>query len=1444
VKRIGYNVAKLVRRLWPQTWWGRVYCATFVLIVIGVFSFISFRVWNEYRAYALSSTELKLLGTNDSKLESKLSYDAAQKQFNFNMKAIQSPGQLQSSLHKSIGAGDPNAPQYALQLPTNPAKGFEYYDVNTQLGFSMTPTAASKVGKLVDEHIVYPLSSGVQAVYTLKDNGLKEDILMPKYIGNSISYGYTLQLPGSLEARALNDGSGAIGIYSADPTLANATADDSSDELLLQSAQTNAQKNYLLFEIPAPVIKQSNGQLSKAQATYSLTGSTLTVHITGLDKATYPLSVDPSVAVATTAQFAAGGADDNNISLGTNQISRSSLSGGSIDQGGSWTATTSFTTAREKMMSVVYDNYLYVMGGDAGSTPFTDVQYAAITGTNGAVSGSWGTTTVLPVALTGASAVAYDGYMYVIGGYTGSATPGSVYYAPINANGTLGSWTATSSMYAAESSGAATVYNGYLYYLGGVATPGTGGVTTVQYAAIEGNGALNTWATDTAFTTGRQSEVATASNGFIYIAGGTNGTTYYADVQYAIINADGTLGSTWTTTTALTGTSYKGSFGGIFDGYFYIMGGTNGTATNAVYYSEVNANGALQAWRTTTSFNTPARAFLGGGFNTYNGTSYAYILGGYTGSVYQADVQVAPIDPEGENTPFTAQFANAQTGSTTANLATADYGVAMANFDGETYAIGGCKTYSSGCTASDTSTEYEGLTSTVSTNHDGVPSGWSAGPALNHARYLGCATGYNGYVYMLGGASSGTTATNYAEYASYNLTSGDLGAWTNSTNTFTTSRYALGCATYNGYIYAFGGMSGTTYYATCEYQSLTSTGTITSGTWSSCGSLPVSLSNFGYAIYGSTIYVAGGTTTGGTKSSAIYIGTMSSTGGITWTTSATTLPTGIQNPGLAVSNGVLYRAGGTDSTGARTDMQYDTITATSDLSGSGTSGWNSGQALPNSNSYFGLIALSTTLIEAGGLSGSTPQNTAYYSLTNNGGDGITPTGVPWSSETSTGFTAMYDMTSTVYNGYLYTAGGFTNTTGASVATIFYTKLNGDGTNSTWATTTLAMPTNRVATAITAYNGYLYLIGGCSAVTISSGQVCSGTLYNTVLYAPISSTGNITAGSWATASNITTARWQGQVVEADGYFYLFGGVQAAANSYLADSQYAVVNSDGSLGSWTMTNSFTTARTNFGAIAYNGYVYILGGYNSSGSQNDVQYALINTSTGALGTFNYTTSFPYARNGPGVSVYNGYLYVVNGYSAGDLSDIQVAPIESNGQVGSWTSGGALGGMDSGAYATYNGYSYWFGGYCGSVCPNNAWSAPISLISRNAHYSALINLGTLFSLNSISITGSLPDAAGTVNYRTAGSNGIFSTTNNALYGLSNPISVACTTTLNTQYVFVFVDISDGVANAVYPDLSQSNVTNISLTYSNHHPPPNLRLRGGKSFQSGSLLPLDTCTS
>jgi hypothetical protein len=350
----------------------------------------------------------------------------------------------------------------------------------------------------------------------------------------------------------------------------------------------------------------------------------------------------------------------------------------------------------------------------------------------------------------GLSSVAYNGYIYVMGGIasasTGDCTAASdycngVFYDSITNAGSLGvSWTATTSFTAtsmpARYDFGAVAYNGYIYVMGGRASASTGDCTAasnicngVFYDSIGSNGALGgSWTATTTFTTtsmpARYQMGSVAYNGYIYVLGGDS-SLHSGDctatndacngVFYDSIGSNGALGGSWTATTTFTTTSMPARSGFsaiVYDGYIYVIGGvsfaSSGDCTyhggvaygcNGVFYDSIGSNGALGgSWTATSSFAL-YREFLGA--VAYNGN--LYIMGGTTqssagdcsnGGSYCNGAFYAPINNNGSIGSWqpTTNF--------TATTMPARYSFGITAYEGNIYVLGGFGSASTGdCTA-------------------------------------------------------------------------------------------------------------------------------------------------------------------------------------------------------------------------------------------------------------------------------------------------------------------------------------------------------------------------------------------------------------------------------------------------------------------------------------------------------------------------------------------------------------------------------------------------------------------------------------------------------------------------------------------------------------------------------------------------------------------------
>ena len=265
-------------------------------------------------------------------------------------------------------------------------------------------------------------------------------------------------------------------------------------------------------------------------------------------------------------------------------------------------------------------------------------------------------------------------------------------------------------------------------------------------------------------------------------------------------------------------------------------------------------------------------------------------------------------------------------------------------------------------------------------------------------------------------------------------------------------------------------------------------------------------------------------------------------------------------------------------------------------------------------------------------------------------------------------------TSVVNNGYLYILGG--NTTNSTyLNTVQFSRINSDGKLGSWYDGN-SFTNARTGHTSLVNSGNLYLLGGYG---------------NDVQYARFDNDGTI--GSWKTTTSFSDGRKGHTSVVYNDYVYVLGGHSGTA--YLNDVQYATLISDGSIWTFGKTTSFSTGRSGHASFIYNGYIYVTGGFNGTYLSN-IQYTTVN-SNGSLGTWTSSpVSLPGGRSGHTAAVYNGYLYIIGGYDGSEyLNDVKYAKINSDGSIGSFSSTEEfLFGRSEHSSIIYNGYLYILGG------------------------------------------------------------------------------------------------------------------------------------------------------
>lgn len=956
---------------------------------------------------------------------------------------------------------------------------------------------------------------------------------------------------------------------------------------------------------------------------------------------------------------------------------------------------------------------------------------------NGACSG-WCTNSAynLPTALTGLSVVAYNGYLYAIGGANSGGTPQTtVYIAKLGANGEPQLWHPT---------GGTPVY----------------------------------WYTDTALSNARSQFAAVAYNNRMYILGGltTSSTVLSSNtVQYATINPTGTLTSWTTTGMSALSTARYGLTAHIYNDVIYVLGGDatfSGSPVTTVEYARLNSDGTMNSWVTTSSMATSGRLTLGGSFSTIFG-GYLYVIGGCTavnGSGYctsiGTDVQLASINADGSLSEF----------NTIIGLTNDRIGHTAIAWQGGLYRLGGCRAQDSGtgvCTDTALDVDYgvinpDGEASTVANSVASGVSPCSGGspyscdvPSASVGNMLNASVIVNGYLYIMGGCTNNACTTQSAGVTYQAIGSdGSLqkpascsGSYTDSYCVSSTSlpsaRGAPGVAVFNNRIYLVGGFPTITNISYVSVNPDGSIGSWSNTDWTTIGGADDLSYTFAYAranpsSAGSSpgnLYVFGGCTndTSGigcsSYSDGVYKCNLSTTGVPSGCTTTGQLQigtvTGASGTGLGAHAGAVYAnyiylmgglaPGITDLTTvryAKFDDSNNVVTV--------SSGWVES---PNNilvgrrrGAGFGYNGY---LYVTGGYDGSDALADIEFARieVSDGSIGA------WDSS-SVSINKRWGLTAPVSNSYAYVIGGCiagaapsscsSRTNSIQTFQIYNNDSGALKSVTSMSDDTYATDTDRWGASAAVLNGYLYVAGGCKSATDCTDAT------NNVQYAALSSTDG-SVGTWASASNgLTADRAWGQLEVAGGYLYYLGGQDDTATNEQSTVYYVGTFSSGNItAAWSTASGgigdtasqAAQARTKFGATVWNNRIYVVAGLDGSAAATNTVYISPQLSSGgniAADSWTSDADVPdVARYGGAVTAYANNLYIFGGNDGTNyLNDAQYTQINSDGTIDAWVFTTSMPGYVSQADAfAANGYMYLVGGRSAtSSCRPLTMVAPVS--------------------------------------------------------------------------------------------------------------------------------------
>jgi len=294
---------------------------------------------------------------------------------------------------------------------------------------------------------------------------------------------------------------------------------------------------------------------------------------------------------------------------------------------GGWSSGPSLPGPLQYSQAIVTKNRVYLLGGSNGPGVVATV-YTAPINADGTL-GTWAVAPTLPGPLDYRQAIVTKNRVYLLGGHNGSVVVATVYTAPINSDGTLGTWATAPSLPGSLYASQAIVTKNRVYLLGGASGVASGMVYT---APINSDGTLGVWATAPSLPVSMHGSQAIVTKNRVYLVSGYVNNGYTTTSYTAPINPDGTIG-VWTSTSPIPRTmSYTQAI--VTKNRVYLLFGADvNTFVTSVYHAPVNADGTLGAWVTGGALPigvgspqviiTKNRIYSMGGWISGNGTSTA-----------------------------------------------------------------------------------------------------------------------------------------------------------------------------------------------------------------------------------------------------------------------------------------------------------------------------------------------------------------------------------------------------------------------------------------------------------------------------------------------------------------------------------------------------------------------------------------------------------------------------------------------------------------------------------------------------------------------------------------------------------------------------------------------------------------------------------------------------
>jgi hypothetical protein len=595
--------------------------------------------------------------------------------------------------------------------------------------------------------------------------------------------------------------------------------------------------------------------------------------------------------------------------------------------------------------------------------------------------------------------------------------------------------------------------------------------------------------------------------------------------------------------------------------------------------------------------------------------------------------------------------------------------------------------------------------------------------------------------------------------------------------------------------------------------------------------------------------------------------------GSSWVESPNQMLVGRRRAAAFGYNGYIYVVGGFDATeGVLADIEFIKVNVSDGSLGSDSDGFivsavtinqRWGLSVSVSNSFAYVIGGCTIGDSPSGCTTRTDVIQTFQVYNNDSG---APAGYSTSANTYSTNPNRIGASSVVLNGYIYVAGGCASATDCTTAVTDVSRaaIDVNGNVGSWSSTTAGLPAARAWGELETAGGSLYYIGGQSSTSTDE---------RSEVYYATPSSGDVT--SWSTASNgLPAARTKFSSTVWNNRIYVAGGLDTNAADTSTVYVSPQLNSGGNISSaWSAAStSFNVARSGLTVVSYANNIYLFGGYDGANYLSDSQYAQINSSTGLVGAWTYSTSLPSTLSDSDGFAANGYVYLTGGRSAATTCDpiTLVAPISANTTiasgnnptgVGAWyeTNQRFTGSRYGAASAYYEGKAYVTGGGCGATL---TYASPVTqqtaLLSQPmvAKYSIMIDtdsdvfpsywllngvdnsIGAKWRLKYRSMTNTTTSCTSPA-MTTWGTETNFGDVTLGLPGIYTPLGASGTSTNCARFYYFNVTVDSSQAFGYPDDVSRGpTINDLTLQFTAD---PSKRLMHGRTFTGGLQQPIDT---